>query len=104
MIKMKMVAVLAAGVLLGSCLMGTAGAAPRCLVGTEWRHAIETHRALPLVDIMRSLGAGLEGEIVAARLCETPDGLHYSLTIVGAHGRIVRANIQAATGHLINQR
>ena len=44
------------------------------------------------------------GEVVNARLCRANGELVYLLTVVGRRGKVARARIEAATGHVVQGR
>ena len=100
-------------ILLSALLLGllagpsfAADAAPRaCLSKAEQRAAVADHKAIKLVQAVKSLREhGHRGELVRARLCHRDDKLVYVLTLLARSGRVVRVTIDAANGAFINGR
>ena len=77
-----------------------------CLNKTEQRVALLTHKAVPLVQAVKSARQRIKrAELVRARLCRGGNnGLVYSLTFLGRSGKVIRATVDAANGELITAR
>lgn len=76
-----------------------------CLTKTEQRAAVAAHRAIPLGQAIKSLRShGHRAEVVRARLCRRGDKLVYVLTLLARSGKVIRANVDAGNGELINGR
>jgi hypothetical protein len=76
-----------------------------CLNKTEQRVALLTHKAVPLVQAMKSVRQRVKrAELVRARLCRGGSGLVYSLTLLGRSGKVIRATVDAANGELLSAR
>lgn len=73
----------------------------RCLTQAERAAAVAAKHALPLAQVGRARGAG---ELVRARLCESPKGLVYVLTVLGRDGKVTRVTVEAATGTVVGRR
>jgi len=70
-----------------------------CLTKAEQRAAVASHQAVPLahaIHVVRSHRRNVE--VVRARLCRTPKGLTYVLTLLARNGKVTRATIDAANG------
>src|SRR5438874_8327179 len=83
-------------------LCGQARAEPaQCLGREEQRAAIAEGRAIALAAARRLLRERLPGDVVKARLCESPDGLIYMLTVLSHDGKVRRVMIDATNGAVI---
>ncbi len=70
-----------------------------CLTKAEQRTAVASHQAVPLAHAIREVRAHRHHvEVVRARLCRTPKGLAYVLTLLARNGKVIRATIDAANG------
>ena len=98
--------ILAAALLLGflAAPAFAADAAPRaCLSKAEQRAAVADHKAIKLVQAVKSLREhGQRGELVKARLCHRDDRLVYMLTLLARSGKVTSATVDAANGDMIN--
>ncbi|QCK86644.1 hypothetical protein E8L99_13185 [Phreatobacter aquaticus] len=81
-----------------------AASAQGCLTPAEQRAAIGAGQAVPLAQAVRNLAPEHRGEVVNARLCRANGELVYLLTVVGRRGKVARARIEAATGHVVQVR
>ena len=73
-----------------------------CLTKAEQRAAVATRRAIPLAHAIRTVRAHRHHvEVVRARLCKTPKGLAYVLTLLARNGKVIRATVDAASGIVI---
>ena len=91
--------------LAGLVLFGaTAGAlaADRCLTPNEQKARTASHSVVPLSRAMRAVRP--RGEVVRARLCEQSGRLVYVLTVLARDGKVTQANIDAASGAIIEAR
>jgi uncharacterized membrane protein YkoI len=76
-----------------------------CLSQEQRRAAITTHRAISLAKAVRvAKGHIAGGDVVRARLCDHGQGLVYVLTVLARDGKVTRANIDATSGTLVDQR
>jgi len=76
-----------------------------CLSKAEQRAAVDSHRAIPLAQVIKSLHAhGTRAELVRARLCRRGEGLVYVLTLLPRSGKVTRTTVDAANGELITGR
>jgi len=73
----------------------------QCLGRSEQRAAIAEGRAIPLAAARRLLRERLAGDMVKARLCESPDGLIYMLTVLSHDGKVRHVTINATNGAVI---
>ncbi|HVV63272.1 MAG TPA: hypothetical protein VHD14_16110 [Pseudolabrys sp.] len=75
-----------------------------CLTKAEQRAAVASHQAVPLAQAIRTVNAFRHAEVVRARLCRTPKGLAYVLTLLARNGKVTRATVDAANGAIISGR
>ncbi|HZP79667.1 MAG TPA: hypothetical protein VFB45_26270 [Pseudolabrys sp.] len=75
-----------------------------CLSKDARTAAITSGQAMPLGKAMRALRGRAGRELVRARLCETPKGLVYMLTLLGRDGKVTRATVDAQSGTLVTGR
>jgi uncharacterized membrane protein YkoI len=91
-------------------LIATAGPAAAadpgaCLTQDQRRAAVASHRAIPLARAVRNVKSQVAGvEVIGARLCYHGEGLVYVLTVLARDGKVIRANIDAASGAIIEGR
>jgi uncharacterized membrane protein YkoI len=73
-----------------------------CLTKAEQRAAVADHQAVPLAHAIRLVRSHRRNvDVVRARLCRTPKGLAYVLTLLARTGKVTRATIDAANGIVI---
>ncbi|HEX5509682.1 MAG TPA: hypothetical protein VFX37_14365 [Pseudolabrys sp.] len=72
-----------------------------CLTKAEQRAAVASHRAISLAHAIRMVRTHRHAEVVRARLCNTPRGLAYVLTLLARNGKVIRATVDAANGIVI---
>jgi hypothetical protein len=102
-------ACLATGVAAGPVLLAPAPsvAADRgvghCLSRDERRAARAAGRAIRLSEVRAKLHIR-RNEIIDARLCESPHGLRFRLTLLPRSGKVSRVTVDAATGAVIRGR
>ena len=76
-----------------------------CLTKAEQRAAVDSHKAIPLAQAIKSLRSrGKWAEVVRARLCRRGEDLVYVLTLLPRSGKVTLATIDAANGELVNGR
>jgi hypothetical protein len=76
-----------------------------CLNKMEQSAAVAAHQVLPLVETIKALREhGHRAEVVRAQLCHHNGRLDYVLTMLTRSGKVVRADLDAASGELINGR
>ncbi len=75
-----------------------------CLNKEAQRAAIVSGQAIPLAKAMGGLHGRSGRELVRARLCETPKGLVYVLTLLARDGKVTRTTIDAHSGTVISGR
>jgi len=93
--------ILAAVLAVAAAAPGLAAGPQQCLSPEERRAAIAEHRAVPLARAMRAARRHFHGEVVRARLCQGGDKLVYVLTVLARDGKVTRAIVDAASGHLL---
>jgi uncharacterized membrane protein YkoI len=77
------------------------GDAVHCLGKEQQRAAIASGRAVQLGDALRAARGRVAGEVVKARLCESPKGLLYMLTVLARDGKVTRVSVDAASGNVV---
>ncbi|MGE0564702.1 MAG: hypothetical protein AB7O50_09330 [Pseudolabrys sp.] len=86
---------------------GQAAAADRgvdgCLAKEERRVARASGRALRLSEVRTKLNIR-RSDIINVRLCESPAGLVYLLTLLPRNGKVSRVTVEAATGAVVHGR
>jgi uncharacterized membrane protein YkoI len=75
-----------------------------CLTKAEQRAAVASLQAVPLAQAIRTVDVSRHGEVVRARLCRTPKGLAYVLTLLARNGKVTRATVDATSGAVITGR
>jgi uncharacterized membrane protein YkoI len=71
----------------------------------EQSAAVAAHRILPLAETIKTLREhGHRAEVVRAQLCHHNGRLDYVLTMLTRSRKVVRADLDAASGELINGR
>ncbi len=83
-------------------------AASHCLNKAEQRAAIAHGQAVTLAQAIRGAHLSVRGrgvrEVVQARLCRSPQGLRYVLTVLARDGKVTRATVDAGSGKLVDAR
>ena len=75
-----------------------------CLTKAEQRAAVASLQAVPLAQAIRTVNAYRHAAVVRARLCRTPKGLAYVLTLLARNGKVTRATVDATSGAVITGR
>ena len=79
-----------------------------CLTRREQKLAIAGRRAVTLAAAMRAAHVTARGrsarEVVKARLCRTPEGLRYLLTVLARDGKVTHLIVDAGSGKLVDAR
>jgi len=76
-----------------------------CLTPDQRRAAIAGRRAIPLAHAVRDVKGRVVGsEVVRAALCNHGHRLVYVLTVLAHDGKVTHANIDAASGAIIEAR
>jgi uncharacterized membrane protein YkoI len=109
-------AVLAGFVLWGAALLAPAraddlseakadaGVARRaCLSEAEIREEVAAKRVVSQVAALRAARAAGGGEAVRARLCRGEKGLVYAITSLKRDGKVLRIDVDAATGRIVER-
>jgi uncharacterized membrane protein YkoI len=78
------------------------GDAVHCLGKEQQRAAIASGKAVRLGVALRAAHGRIPGEVVKARLCESPKGLLYMLTVLARDGKVTRLSVDAASGNVIS--
>jgi hypothetical protein len=72
-----------------------------CLGKEQRAAAIASGKAVRLPIVLRAVRGRVAGEVVKARLCESPKGLVYMLTLLARDGKVTRVSVDAASGNVI---
>lgn len=72
-----------------------------CLGKEQQRVVVASGKAVRLAAALRSARGRVAGEVVKVRLCESPKGLFYMLTVLARDGKVTRVSVDAASGNLI---
>jgi uncharacterized membrane protein YkoI len=72
-----------------------------CLNKNQQHAAVASGRAIPLARARAALKGRSRRDVIGARLCESPNGLVYLLTLLPRSGKVSRVAIDAATGVII---
>ncbi len=75
------------------------GAASKCLTAAQRRHVAASGKVVPLSKAIRAARAR-KTEVVDAKLCRSPKGLVYLLTLLAQDGKVTRVAVDAASGKL----
>ena len=70
-----------------------------CLTPSQRRHIAASGKVVPLSKAIRAARAR-KNEVVDAKLCKSPKGLVYLLTLLAQDGKVTRATVDAASGLL----
>lgn len=89
-----------AGALVCAALVARAPAvlAQPCLNADAQRDAIRSGHVVPLGTVLDSVRQARLGEVVRVRLCESPSGHVYMLTVLRRDGKVAVLHYDAATG------
>ena len=88
----------------------TASVPHACLSKEAQKQAVADNRAMPLAQAVKLAHSRQRGELVRARLCQSPGnigpngGLVYLLTLLARNGKVSRVTVDAANGSLIGAR
>ncbi len=72
-----------------------------CLSKDAQREALSAGKAVPLAQAIRTIRPKAKSEVVRARLCRSPSGLVYLLTLLSRSGKVTSATVDAANGNVI---
>jgi uncharacterized membrane protein YkoI len=70
-----------------------------CLTPAQRRHIAASGKVVPLAKAIRAARAR-KTEVVDAKLCKSPKGLVYLLTLLAHDGKVTRVAVDAASGKL----
>jgi uncharacterized membrane protein YkoI len=71
----------------------------KCLTPAQRRHVAASGKVVPLSKAIRAARAR-KTEVVDAKLCKSPKGLVYLLTLLAQDGKVTRIAVDAASGKL----
>lgn len=92
-----------AAFLLGLAQPALADEAVSCLGKAQRQAVIASGQVVPLTTAMATL-SGRAGEVVRVRLCESPKGYVYLLTLLARDGKVSRVTVDAKNGVVLNGR
>lgn len=75
---------------------------PACVTKDVQHAAVASCQAVPLAQAIQTIRSKNRGEVVRARLCRSPRGLVYMLTLLSRGGKVTRAAIDAANGNIVD--
>ncbi|MFO1149269.1 MAG: hypothetical protein U1E62_12920 [Alsobacter sp.] len=78
-------------------------ARPACLSEAEIREEVAAKRVIAQVAALRAARAAGGGEAVRARLCNGEKGLVYVITSLKRDGKVLRIDVDAATGRIVER-
>ena len=73
--------------------------ATACLTPSQRRHIAASGKVVPLSKAIRAARAR-KNEVVDAKLCKSPKGLVYLLTLLAQDGKVTRVAVDALSGKL----
>ena len=88
---------------LGLAQPAFADEAMSCLNKEQRQAVIAGGQVVPLTTAMAAL-SGRAGEVVRVRLCQTPKGHVYLLTLLARDGKVTRVRVDAKNGLVLNGR
>jgi hypothetical protein len=74
-----------------------------CLSEGEIRDEVSAKRIVPQVVALRAARAAAGGEAVRARLCHGEGGLVYAITALKRDGKVLRIDVDAVSGRVIER-
>jgi uncharacterized membrane protein YkoI len=75
-----------------------------CLSKEQQRAELASGQVVKLEVALRSVQGRRSGDVIRARLCRSPKGLLYVLTVLPGDGKVTRVTIDATNGTLIGRR
>jgi uncharacterized membrane protein YkoI len=78
--------------------------ASACLSRDKRREVIAAGQVVSLATAIRTSRTRVSGEVVKARLCQSPKGLVYLLTVLARDGKVARLTVDAQSGKLVSGR
>jgi len=75
-----------------------------CLNKEAQRAAVASGQAIPLASALHAMRGHAGRELVRVRLCQTPKGLVYVLTLLARDGKVTRAILDATNGATLTGR
>jgi uncharacterized membrane protein YkoI len=88
-------------------LLGPAVAGERaggCLSKEERRAAMASGQLTKVATVIRTVKGRSHREVIRVRLCRSPKGLVYVLTLLGRDGKVTRATVDATSGLVVGAR
>jgi uncharacterized membrane protein YkoI len=75
-----------------------------CLSREERRAALASSQTVGLATVIRSVKGRSNREVIRVRLCRSPKGLVYVLTLLARDGKVTRATVDATSGTVVGAR
>lgn len=75
-----------------------------CLSKEERRAAAATGQLINVASVIRMVKGRGHREVIRVRLCRSPKGLVYMLTLLGRDGKVTRATVDATSGLVVGAR
>jgi hypothetical protein len=75
-----------------------------CLSKEERRTAAADSQLINVASVIRTVKARGHRDVIRVRLCHSPKGLVYVLTLLGRDGKVTRATVDATSGLVVGAR
>ena len=75
-----------------------------CLSKEERRAAMAGGQLTKVATVIRTVKGRSNREVIQVRLCRSPKGLVYMLTLLGRDGKVTRATVDATSGLVVGAR
>ena len=75
-----------------------------CLSKEERRAVASSGQLTNVASVLRTVKARGHREVIRVRLCRSPKGLVYVLTLLGRDGKVTRATVDATSGLVVGAR
>jgi uncharacterized membrane protein YkoI len=79
-------------------------AAGACLSKEERRAATTSGQLIKVATVIKTVKGRGHREVIRVRLCHSPKGLVYVLTLLGRDGKVTRATVDATSGLVVGAR
>lgn len=75
-----------------------------CLTKEERRAATTSGQLVKVASVIQAVKGRGHREVIRVRLCRSPKGLVYVLTLLGRDGKVTRATVDATSGLVVGAR
>ena len=75
-----------------------------CLTKEERRAALDGGQLMKVGTVIHAVKGRSNREVIRVRLCRSPKGLVYVLTLLGRDGKVTRATVDATSGVVVGAR